>query len=94
MGDPVDASFRSDNLIIGRFAPGCARLLPPTWSGTPRHPSELNGHACLGYAYRARSNVWRFTNDADRAGRTGDRREALSEFFVRHLSSPSWRILD
>jgi DNA-binding transcriptional LysR family regulator len=32
--------------------------------GTPRHPSELADHPCLGYAYRARSDVWRFTNAA------------------------------
>jgi DNA-binding transcriptional LysR family regulator len=32
--------------------------------GTPAHPAELAGHACLGYAYRARSDVWRFTNAA------------------------------
>lgn len=30
--------------------------------GTPQHPSELTRHACLGYAFRARSDVWRFTN--------------------------------
>ena len=32
--------------------------------GTPQHPSELADHPCLGYAYRARSDVWRFTNGA------------------------------
>ncbi|SAK56175.1 LysR family transcriptional regulator [Caballeronia hypogeia] len=32
--------------------------------GRPGHPRELNGRACLSYAYRARSDVWRFTNDA------------------------------
>lgn len=30
--------------------------------GTPQHPSELAHHACLGYAFRARSDIWRFTN--------------------------------
>jgi DNA-binding transcriptional LysR family regulator len=124
--------------------------------GTPRHPSELADHPCLGYAYRARSDVWRFTNGAGeevvvkpegplrvtnsdallptvlaglaiaefpdfiafehiRAGtlvpilpdwslargglyfvtpsaRTRPAKvEALSEFFVKHLSSPGWR---
>jgi len=126
--------------------------------GTPQHPSELADHPCLGYAYRARSDVWRFTNAAGeevvvkpegplrvtnsdallptvlaglaiaefpdfiacehvRAGtlvpilpdwslargglyfvtpsaRTRPAKvEALSEFFVKHLSSPSWRLL-
>jgi DNA-binding transcriptional LysR family regulator len=32
--------------------------------GTPQHPSELAHHACLGYAFRARSDIWRFTNEA------------------------------
>lgn len=32
--------------------------------GMPQHPSELAHHACLGYAFRARSDVWRFTNEA------------------------------
>jgi DNA-binding transcriptional LysR family regulator len=32
--------------------------------GAPRHPSELEERACLGYAYRARGDVWRFSNAA------------------------------
>ncbi|WP_257829615.1 LysR family transcriptional regulator [Burkholderia glumae] len=32
--------------------------------GRPSHPRELNGRACLSYAYRAHSDVWRFTNQA------------------------------
>jgi DNA-binding transcriptional LysR family regulator len=124
--------------------------------GTPQHPSDLANHPCLGYAYRARSDVWRFTNAAGeevvvkpegplrvtnsdallptvlaglaiaefpdfiafehiRAGtlvpilpdwslargglyfvtpsaRTRPAKvEALSEFFVKHLSAPGWR---
>lgn len=126
--------------------------------GTPRHPAELADHPCLGYAYRARSDVWRFTNAAGdevvvkpegplrvtnsdallptvlaglaiaefpefiaadhvRAGelvpiledwnlargglyfvtpsaRTRPAKvEALADFFVRHLSSPTWRLV-
>ncbi|CAG2160098.1 HTH-type transcriptional regulator DmlR [Cupriavidus numazuensis] len=30
--------------------------------GRPAHPRELADRPCLSYAYRARSNVWRFTN--------------------------------
>jgi len=30
--------------------------------GTPQHPRELASRACLSYAYRARSQVWRFTH--------------------------------
>lgn len=32
--------------------------------GRPAHPRELAGRPCLSYAYRAHSDVWRFTNDA------------------------------
>ncbi|MFM0493422.1 LysR family transcriptional regulator [Paraburkholderia caledonica] len=32
--------------------------------GRPMHPRELVDRPCLSYAYRARSDVWRFTNDA------------------------------
>jgi len=31
--------------------------------GSPQHPRELAGRACLSYAYRARSQVWRFTHE-------------------------------
>ncbi|CAI3802640.1 HTH-type transcriptional regulator DmlR [Pseudomonas sp. MM221] len=30
--------------------------------GRPAHPRELAEHACMSYAYRARSQVWRFTH--------------------------------
>lgn len=31
--------------------------------GHPEHPKDLVDRPCLSYAYRARSDVWRFTND-------------------------------
>jgi DNA-binding transcriptional LysR family regulator len=126
--------------------------------GRPQHPSDLADHPCLGYTYRARVDVWRFTNAAGeeiairpegplrvtnadallptvldglaiaefpefiaadhvRAGRlvpiledwhlargglyfvTPSARtrpakvEALAGFFVKHLSTPAWRIV-
>jgi len=30
--------------------------------GGPTHPRDLVAHACMSYAYRARSQVWRFTH--------------------------------
>lgn len=30
--------------------------------GAPQHPRDLSGRACFSYAYRARSQVWRFTH--------------------------------
>jgi DNA-binding transcriptional LysR family regulator len=32
--------------------------------GRPQHPGELASHHCLGYAYRARGDVWRFAGPA------------------------------
>jgi DNA-binding transcriptional LysR family regulator len=32
--------------------------------GRPETPRDLAGRDCLGYAYRARNDVWRFVNDA------------------------------
>lgn len=32
--------------------------------GRPTHPAQLAEHACLGYAYLATPDVWRFTNAA------------------------------
>lgn len=32
--------------------------------GRPQHPHDLAGHDCLGYAYRARNDIWRFSNGA------------------------------
>jgi DNA-binding transcriptional LysR family regulator len=32
--------------------------------GRPRHPNDLTAHHCLGYANRAKRDVWRFTNKA------------------------------
>jgi DNA-binding transcriptional LysR family regulator len=30
--------------------------------GTPKHPCELSGHVCLGYAYLPAPDLWRFRN--------------------------------
>ncbi len=32
--------------------------------GAPTHPSQLNRHACLGYAYLPNAELWRFVNAA------------------------------
>lgn len=168
VGQGFDAALRiavlaDSSLVARKLCPVCPVLVAsPAYlerHGTPRHPSDLAQHACLGYAYRARSDVWRFTNDAgDEVGirphgplrvtnadasmptvleglviaefpeficadqvRDGSlvpilrdwtlprgglyfvtpsartrpaKIEALSAFFVRHLSTPDWRIVD
>jgi DNA-binding transcriptional LysR family regulator len=167
VGQGFDAALRiavlPDSSLVARKLCPVAQLVvaAPGYlqnRGTPRHPSDLADHPCLGYAYRARSDVWRFTNaegeevvvkpegplrvtnsdallptvlaglaiaefpefiaaDHVRAGqlvpiledwslargglyfvtpsaRTRPAKvEALAEFFVRHLSSPSWRLM-
>jgi DNA-binding transcriptional LysR family regulator len=168
VGQGFDAALRiavlpDSSLVARRLCPVSPLVVAsPAFlerHGTPRHPSELAAHPCLGYAYRARSDVWRFTNHAGEevsikpAGplrvtnadalmptvldglaiaefpeficadqvRDGSlvpilkdwtlprgglyfvtpsararpaKIEALSEFFVRHLSKPDWRIVD
>lgn len=168
VGQGFDAALRiavlaDSSLVARRLCPVAPLVLAsPAYlreHGTPQHPADLARHACLGYAYRARNDVWRFTNaageevnirpngplrvtnadalmptvldglaiaefpeficaDQVRDGRlvpilkdwtlprgglyfvTPSARtrpakvEALSGFFVRHLSRPSWRIVD
>jgi len=168
VGQGFDAALRiavlpDSSLVARRLCPVSPLIVAtPAYlqqHGTPQHPSELADHACLGYAYRARSDVWRFTSDggeevsvkpagplrvtnaealmptvldglaiaefpeficADQV-RDGSlvpilkdwtlprgglyfvtpsararpaKIEALSEFCMRHLSKPGWRIVD
>lgn len=166
VGQGFDAALRiavlpDSSLVARRLCPVAQVVVAsPEYlqtRGVPRHPSELADHPCLGYAYRARSDVWRFTNAAGeevvikpegplrvtnsdallptvlaglaiaefpefiaadhvRAGqlvpiledwqlargglyfvtpsaRTRPAKvEALSDFFIKHLSSPNWRL--
>lgn len=73
VGQGFDAALRiavlPDSSLVARKLCAVAPLVvaSPDYlkaHGTPQHPSELNGHPCLGYAYRARGDVWRFTNAA------------------------------
>jgi len=167
VGQGFDAALRiavlpDSSLVARRLCPVAQVVVAsPEYlrtRGVPRHPSELAEHPCLGYAYRARSDVWRFTNAAGeevvvkpegplrvtnsdallptvlaglaiaefpefiaadhvRAGqlvpiledwqlargglyfvtpsaRTRPAKvEALSDFFIKHLSSPNWRFV-
>jgi len=73
VGQGFDAALRiavlpDSSLVARRLCPVAPLVVAsPAYlerHGTPRHPSELSRHACLGYAYRARSDMWRFTNEA------------------------------
>ena len=75
IGDGFDAALRiavleDSSLVAKRLAP-VRRFIVATSAyltrhGRPSHPGDLAAHPCLGYAYRARRDVWRFTN------KTGD----------------------
>ncbi|CAO3426085.1 LysR family transcriptional regulator [Azospirillum endophyticum] len=73
VGDGFDAALRiavlPDSSLVARRLCGVAPLVlaAPAYlarHGEPRHPRELNGHHCLGYAYRRRQDIWHFTNSA------------------------------
>jgi DNA-binding transcriptional LysR family regulator len=73
VGAGFDAALRiavlPDSSLVARKLAPVARLVvaAPAYlerHGTPAHPAELHAHACLGYAYRARSDTWQFFNAA------------------------------
>lgn len=73
IGQGFDAALRiavlPDSSLVARRLCPVSRFIVAAPSyleqcGRPRHPHDLIGRACLGYAYRARSEVWRFVNDA------------------------------
>ncbi len=78
VGQGFDAALRiaalpDSSLVARRLCPVEPKVLAaPSYlaaHGRPEHPHDLNGHDCLGYAYRARSDTWRFVN-ADGAEET------------------------
>ncbi len=73
IGDGFDAALRiavleDSSLVAKRLAPVRRFIVAaPSYVarfGRPRHPDDLSAHHCLGYAYRAKRDVWRFTNAA------------------------------
>ncbi|PWC49753.1 LysR family transcriptional regulator [Azospirillum sp. TSA6c] len=73
VGDGFDAALRvavlPDSSLVARRLCGVSPvvLAAPGYlarHGEPRHPRDLNGHHCLGYAYRRRQDIWHFTNSA------------------------------
>ncbi|WP_374544907.1 LysR family transcriptional regulator [Rhodoblastus sp.] len=73
IGEGYDAALRiadlPDSSLIARRLRPISRFVVASPSyiaryGRPQYPAELNAHHCLGYAYRARTQNWRFRNDA------------------------------
>lgn len=73
VGEGFDAALRiavmpDSSLVARRLCPVTPIVVAsPAYlarCGHPMSPSELLPQDCLGYAYRARSDVWRFVNDA------------------------------
>ncbi len=73
VGEGFDAALRiavlpDSSLVARRLCPIAPVLLAaPSYlarHGQPRHPRELNGHHCLGYAHRRRQDIWHFINHA------------------------------
>lgn len=73
VGDGFDAALRiavlpDSSLVARKLSPVAPFIVAsPAYlaeHGRPTHPRELDGHHCLGYAYRARQDIWRFSNAA------------------------------
>jgi DNA-binding transcriptional LysR family regulator len=73
VGQGFDAALRiavlpDSSLVARRLCPVSPFIVAaPSYleeHGRPEHPRDLIGRDCLGYAYRARNDVWRFVNDA------------------------------
>ena len=73
VGEGFDAALRiavlpDSSLVAKRLAPVAPFILAaPSYLekyGSPQHPRELAAHHCLGYAYRPRQDIWRFSNKA------------------------------
>ena len=72
VGEGFDAALRiamlPDSSLVARRLRPVSRYIVASPSyiaryGRPQYPSELNAHHCLEYAYRARSQIWRFRRD-------------------------------
>lgn len=72
IADGFDAALRiaalPDSSLVARRLCAVSQYLvaAPAYlqqHGGPGHPRELAHHPCLTYAYRARTQVWRFTHD-------------------------------
>jgi DNA-binding transcriptional LysR family regulator len=73
IGDGFDAALRiavlEDSSLVAKRLASVRRFIVAAPSylaryGCPHHPDDLTAHHCLGYAYRAKRDVWRFTNAA------------------------------
>jgi DNA-binding transcriptional LysR family regulator len=73
VGDGFDAALRiaalpDSSLVARKLCPVAPFIVAaPSYlaeHGRPAHPRDLDGHHCLGYAYRPRQDVWRFSNAA------------------------------
>jgi len=75
IGDGFDAALRiavlEDSSLIVKQLATVRRFVLATPAyfaryGRPQHPDDLTAHHCLGYAYRARRDIWRFTHEDGR----------------------------
>jgi len=69
IGDGFDAALRiavlEDSSLVAKLLTPVRRYVVAAPSyiaryGRPQHPDDLAAHHCMGYAYRAQSDVWRF----------------------------------
>ncbi|HSZ52987.1 MAG TPA: LysR family transcriptional regulator [Caulobacteraceae bacterium] len=71
IGDGFDAALRiavlEDSSLVAKLIAPVRRFVvaAPDYLaryGRPQHPDDLAAHRCMGYAYRAKRDVWRFSS--------------------------------
>jgi len=71
IGEGFDAALRiavlEDSSLVAKLISPVRRYLVATPGylgryGRPQHPDDLAAHRCLGYAYRAKRDIWRLTS--------------------------------
>lgn len=91
IADGFDAALRiaalPDSSLVARRLCAVSQYLvaAPAYlaeHGSPSHPRELSQRPCLSYAYRARSQVWRFTH-----ARTGEEEDVVPSGPLRVTNS-------
>jgi DNA-binding transcriptional LysR family regulator len=99
IGDGFDAALRiavlEDSSLVAKLIAPVRRFViaAPGYLaryGRPQHPDDLAAHRCMGYAYRAKRDIWRFSSA------TGELPEFIAAQYLRsgelEALLPDWQM--